>query len=301
MEWLNYHHLYYFWVVAKSQSIKQATLELNLSQPTISTQIKTLENALGEQLFIRQGKSLILSEQGKTVFRFADEIFSIGKEMIQTLKGIRVDRPIKFYVGISDIVPKLIAHHLLQPALDQFENLELHCHEGPTDELFLDLANHNLDLVITDTKPSNYYQTKLFSQTLGSSGVSFFGTKELLKKHPQKFPQCLNGAPLLMPSNQSYLRKGVELWLQEENIQPSRISEFDDTALMKVFGQFGNGFFFSPTVLEKDIESLYDVSRIARVSHLKERFYAVSADRKIIHPAIVTIASQSKKRLFKRQ
>ncbi len=295
---LNYHHLYYFWIVAKEESVMAAAKKLRLSQPTISAQLKSLEDSLGEQLFDRVGRRLFLSEQGKMVFRYANEIFTVGQELLQTLQGQHQSRPLRLHVGISDVVPKIIAHRLIQPALDEIENLEMHCHEGKPDKLLFELAQHNLDLVITDDRATSTFNTKLFDHLLGQSGVTFFAGRKLLTTYGKKFPQCLHEAPLLLPSKESALRKDVEAWLAAKGIQPRLVGEFDDSALMKVFGQYSNGFFYAPSILERDIERQYKVVKVGRVSQVKESFYGITAERKIVHPAVAVITAQGKGGLF---
>jgi LysR family transcriptional activator of nhaA len=298
MNWLNYHHLYYFWIVAKEETVTKATQVLKLSQPTISAQIKMLEESLDQKLFERVGRKLLLTDQGRVVFRYADDIFSTGQEMLKTLKGQTVNRPLKFNVGISDLIPKLIVYRLLQPVFDEIKNLEIHCEESNTEELLYRLNHHQLDLVISSSESSYFAGSKFYDHKLGSSHISFYGGKKLIKKYGSKFPDCLDEAPILMPSKYSRSRKEVEVWIKKNKISPRIVGEFDDSALMKVFGEFDNGYFFSPSVLKDDIEYQYKVKHIGCLNQVKESYYAISAERKMTHPAVVIINSQAKKLLF---
>lgn len=298
MEWLNYHHLYYFWVVAREESVTRASKSLKLSQPTVSAQIKSLEEALDIQLFDRIGKKIQLSDQGKLVYKFADEIFDTGRELMQTIKGKQTSRALKLEIGLSDVIPKLIAHRLIQIALDKFENLQIHCHEGKIGHLLFELSQHNLDIVISDSKSKSFLNTQVYNYHLGDSQISFFGTPKLIKKYGKKFPDCLHEAPLLLPAKESEIRRDVEDWLKKRKIEARLVAEFDDSALLKVFGQFSNGFFYGPTVLEKEIEKQYHVKKLGRLSGIKESFFAITAERKIVHPAVAEITKEAKKTLF---
>ncbi len=300
MEWLNYHHVYYFWLVAKEQSVTKAASILKVSQPTVSAQLKNLEDFLGEKLFDRVGKKIFLTDQGKITFRFADEIFSLGKEMLQTLRGQSVSRPVKFSIGIAEVIPKLIVHQLLQPIFALDKNYEIHCFEGAPEKLLMDLSFFNLDLVILDTEAPAMLKNKFHSHLFGSSSISCFAGKKLtqsLKK--QAFPKCLNEAPMLLPTKHSTIRQELEAWLFKQKIKAKLVGEFQDTALMKVFGQDSIGFFFGPSVIEKDICRQYKVEVLGRIHSIKEKFFAISAKRKIIHPASLAVTTHAQKKLFR--
>jgi len=298
VEWLNYHHLLYFWVVAREGSIARASQELRLAQPTISGQIRALEEALGEKLFTRSGRHLALTEMGHVVYRYADEIFSLGRELLDTVKGRPTGRPLRFVVGIADVIPKLIAHRILEPALSLPEPIRIVCHEDKADKLFAELALHNLDIVLTDAPITPGVKVKAYSHLLGECGVSVFAAPSLTLDMKRGFPGCLDGAPFLFPAEGTTLRRALEQWFESERIRPIIVGEFDDSALLKVFGQAGAGVVVAPTVIEREVEHQYGLRIIGRVDTVKERFYAVTGERRIKNPAAVAIASAARDRIF---
>lgn len=298
MEWLNYHHLLYFWVVAREGSIARATAKLNLTQPTISTQLRMLEESLGEKLFEKSGRNLVLTEAGRIAFRYAEEIFALGRELRDTLKDRPTGRPPRVTVGIADVVPKLIAYRILRPAFEAGTDVELVCREASRETLFLQLAQHEVDLVLSDA-PASAAPLRAYNHLLGESGTTFFATPNmaagLKKKH---FPETLGGAPLLMPGAGTQLRRALESWLDAHDLEPKRVGEFDDLALLTVFGRNGVGIFPGPTAIEKEIELQYNVRVIGRLPEVKERFYAVTAERKIKNPIVSAITSAARRELF---
>jgi len=298
MDRLNYHHLHYFWVVAKEGSIAAACEKLFVTQPTISAQLRELESALGEKLFKRVGRNLVLTDIGRTVCRYADEIFSLGGELIDTLKGRPVGNPLRFSVGVADVVPKLVAHRLLEPALKLSGPIQLDCRESTPAELLARLAIHDLDLILSDSPVGPDVRVRAFNHLLGECGVSLFGSSELAGAYRRGFPGSLDGAPFLLPARDTSLRRSLDFWFDSEDIRPAIIGEFDDSALLKVFGQAGAGVFAAPDVIEKDIRRQYGVQIIGRVETLRERFYAISVERKVKHPAVVAIAAAARKKLF---
>ncbi|MCF6313787.1 MAG: transcriptional activator NhaR [Verrucomicrobiales bacterium] len=298
MDWLNYHHLYYFWVAAKEGSIGKACLVLNLSQPTVSTQIKALEDSLGEALLIRGRRGLALTDSGRLAFDYADEIFTLGKEFQQSLKGIGTDRPARLRVGISDVLPKLVSHRLLAPALTLDKPVKLICEEGKTEELLSDLSIHRLDLVIADAPIGGAVSIKAFNHFLGSSGVTFFGTKNLAKIYQANFPDSLSGAPLLVPSEGTLLRRSIDRWMSSKGYIPQIRAEFHDSALLKVFGRDGAGLFTGPTIIEKEICQEYEVEVIGRTDEILESFYAITVERKVRHPIALAITQTAREKLF---
>jgi len=298
MEWLNYHHLLYFWTVARLGSVARATEELYLAQPTISAQIRVLEESLGEKLFTRVGRNLALTEVGRTVFRYADEIFSLGRELHDTLKGRSVGRPVRFVVGIADVLPKLIAHRLLEPALSLPDPLRIVCYEDKSERLLAELAVHGLDLVLTDAPIGPTVKVRAFNHLLGECGVSVFGVAKLATTYRRRFPQSLDGAPFLFPTENTDLRRSLDQWVEAEKIHPLMMGEFEDSALLKVFGQNGMGLFAGPSVIEAEIRQQYGVQVIGRLNTVRERFYAISVERKLKHPAVVAISESARQNLF---
>ena len=298
MEWLNYHHLLYFWVVAREGGLVPAGKVLHLSHPTLSAQVHALEGRLGEKLFTKVGRRLVLSETGRVVFRYADEIFTLGREMVDTVKGRSTGQPLRLDVGIVDVVPKLVARRLLQPALSLAEPVRIVCSEGSYETLLADLALHTLDLVISDAPVPPGSSVRAFSHALGETGISFFGAKSLAQAYKRSFPRSLDGAPMLLPLEHLPLRRALNQWFDRHDIKPRVVAEFEDSALLKEFGAGGVGIFASPSVIEKDIIGQYDVGLLGRAEGIRERFYAISAERRMKHPAVVAISDAAKQDLF---
>lgn len=300
MEWLNYHHLLYFWVVAREGSIARASETLRLAQPTISGQIHALEDALGEKLFHRAGRNLALTEVGRLVYGYAEDIFSLGREMMDVLRGRPTGRPMRLVVGVADVVPKLIAFRLIQPALRMKEPVQIVCHENRSEHLFAELAKHAIDVVITDAPLQAGMRLRAYNHLLGECPASVFARAPLAAKLRRNFPQSLDGAPFLLPIGGSTLRLSLDHWFETLGIRPDVRGEFQDSALMKVFGQEGHGCFVAPSVIEEEIRHLYHVAVVGRVDELVERFYAVSVERKLKHPAVVAISNAARGELFPR-
>lgn len=296
MNWVNYHHLMYFWTVAREGTIARASEKLHLGQPAISTQLKQLETALGVKLFQKSGRKLEMTEMGQTVYRYADEIFSLGGEMLDTIRGRPTGKPIRFAVGIVDSVPKMIAKSLLEPALKMPEPLQLICVENTLEKLLSELALHNLDLVISESPLTGAMRIRAFNHQLGESSIAIFGVKGLARKCRANFPQSLDGAPLLLPHGTSPLRRAIDTWLDTENLKPVIRAEFDDSALLKVFGQAGEGLFPAPFVVRDEICRQYEVEVIGEIPAIRERYFAISAERRLKHPAVLAISQSAKTR-----
>lgn len=297
MDWLNYHHLLYFWVVAREGSITKACELLHLAQPTISGQLKSLETSIGEKLFHRSGKQLTLTETGKLVFRYADEIFSLGKELTDALRGKLNTRPQRLSIGIVDAMPKLIAYRLLQPARQLDEPVQMVCREDSLSRLLDELTLHNLDIVFSDLPAGPSTKGKVFNHQLGECGISFCGVASF-EPIRDGFPNSLEEAPLLLPTEHSTLRRLLDGWFDMLGIRPEVVGEFDDTALLKVFGQAGDGIFPIPSVIEPEVCGQYRVEVIGRCPQLKERFYAVSMERRLKHPAVIAICETAQNQIF---
>ncbi len=298
MEWLNYHHLLYFWVVARKGSIKQACEELNLTQPTISSQLQALEDSLGHSLFIRQPRGLQLTEAGRLVFRYAEEIFSLGQEMTQTLKGQSSDRPIHLRVGVIDSLPKMIVYELLEAALQSETSCHLVCEEGKIEQLLSELAIHQLDLVLSDMPMPSTVRIHAFNHLLGKSGVLLFGTPQLAKKHRKNFPESLHDAPLLLPKSHTNLRKDVDSWFALQEIRPQIVGEFEDSAMQKAFGQAGLGLFPGSAIMKEEICRQYQVVVVGEMKNVIQRFYAHTVERRLKHPAVIAISQLAKDQTF---
>jgi LysR family transcriptional activator of nhaA len=298
MEWINYHHLLYFWTVVSEGSISQACKKLRLAQPTISTQLHSLEHQLGEKLFQRSGRKLQLTEIGRLVFGYADEIFTLGSELTDTLKGRPSGRPIRFTIGITDAMPKLIAFRLLEPALHMQQPVHLICLEGKTQQLLAELMTHGLDLVLSDTPAGPELHIKAYSHLLGECPVQVFGTPELILPLKKGFPKSLDGAPMLMPIAGTSLRRSLDRWFEQKSIQPRIVAEIADSALLKVFGAAGNGLFTAPAAIEKEIRRQYGVRPLGKLEGVHEQFYAISVERKLKNPAVVAISASAHAKLF---
>jgi LysR family transcriptional regulator, transcriptional activator of nhaA len=298
MEWVNYHHLLYFWVVAREGGLVAAGKVLRLSHPTLSAQIHSLEDQMGEKLFTKSGRNLALTETGRVVFRYADEIFTLGREMVDTVKGRSTGQPLRLDVGITDVVPKLVVSRILQPALTLAEPVRLVCYEESYEKLLADLALHTLDVVISDAPVPAGSSIRAFNHLLGETGISFFGTRDLVKAYKKGFPGSLNGAPLLLPLENVALRRSMNQWFDKNDIRPRIVAEFEDSALLKVFGSDGVGIFAAPTVVENKVISQYDVQLLGRVKDIRERFYAISVERRLKHPAVVAILDEARHELF---
>lgn len=298
LPWLNYHHLLYFWTVARTGSIKAAAEELRLSQPTISAQLKALEDVLRQPLFERRGRGRVLTEGGRLVFRYADEIFRLGRELQLAFAGRAVGHRVRFAVGLVDAVPKIIAERLLQPALDAGTDLALEVREAPLQELLAKLVLHELDLVISDAPAPPSAHVKVFNHFLGETSVSFFATDALARKLRRGFPGSLHGAPALLPVRGTHLRAQLDDWFGEQGVQPLVLAEFEDSALAKVFGHRGRGFFVAPTAIAAEVQRHYDVKSLGETPAVRERFFAVSVERRIRHPGSVAIADAARSELF---
>jgi len=295
---VNYKHLHYFWAVAREGGVARASERLHLTPQTISGQLSLLEKYLGVDLFTRVGRKLELTEPGRLVLSYADEIFSLGGEMEEVIHQLPDSRAQLFRVGVVDVVPKSIAHRILEPALHMPEPLRMICREASLDTLLAELAVHRLDLVLADRPIPTTVSTRGFSHKLGECAVSFFATTKLKKKLKGDFPRCLDGAPILLPSSGSQLRAGIDQWLDEQRIYPRMIAEFDDSVLMKAFGQEGAGIFIAPAAIKAEVEWQYQVTAIGRIDEVKQRFYAISVERRVLHPVVSIVVAAARELLI---
>ncbi|MDX1915542.1 MAG: transcriptional activator NhaR [Methylophilus sp.] len=302
MSAINYKHLHYFWAVAKAGSITLASQRLFLTPQTISGQLSLFENNLGEPLFNRVGKRLELTDKGKVVLSYADEIFSIGNELEDMLKQPATDRPMRFRVGISDSVPKVIAYRLVEPALREREPLHIICREGSVTNLLGELAVHKLDLVIADSAMPVNVNVRAFNHLLGESGLTFFATQKIAQQIQwqdiSSFPQCLHQAPMLLPGVDDAIRPALMRWFEDKRLVPIITGEFDDGALMKAFGQAGVGVFIAPTAIAKQVCDQFNVIALGNTKEVIKRFYAISVERKLSHPAVLAISQAARSELF---
>jgi len=297
MEWLNYHHLYYFWVVAREGGVTRAAEVLQLAQATVSAQVRELEKAVKTPLLARSGRGVALTPTGEAVYRYADEIFSLGRELQDLLAGRPIGKPLRFRVGVVDAVPKLVAHQLLEPALRLAEPVRLTCVEGKLERLAAELAVHNLDVVLSDAPLPPSVKAKAYSHLLGESGVVVVGVPALVAAHQSGFPKSLDAAPFLLPLEGTALRRSLEQWFAEVGVRPAVRGEFEDSALLKAFGGAGEGLFAIPSATERAVRRQYGVRRVGRAVGLRERFYAVSVERRLKHPAVAAISATARRHL----
>lgn len=299
MDWLNYHHLLYFYLVAREGTISAASEVLRLAPSTISVQIKTLEESLEVSLFERQGRNLVMTPEGQVAYSYAEEIFSLGQEMLDTFRARPVGRPQRITVGIADVLWKDIAYQLLQPATRLDYPVRLTCVEGSFEGLLADLAIHQVDVVIADAPLGPNVNVKGYNHQLGSCGIGLFGKAELVDKYREGFPQSLEGAPMLLPTERTALRRYLDQWFDAEGFHPHIVAEFDDSALMTAFGAAGDGIFPAPSVVEEDILARHNVALLAHVDQIQQRFYAISVERKIKNAAVQAICNAARQTIFR--
>jgi len=295
---LNYKQLNYFWQVARAGSIARASEQLDLTPQTLSGQIGLLEASLEASLFRRVGRGLELTETGRLALSYADEIFEIGAEMEQALSGGTVKQVATFRVGIADVMPKSIVYRLLAPAMSLNEPIKIICREDKLDKLLGDLAIHRLDLVLSDRPMPAEMDIKGLNHKLGECGVSFFAAPALAEKYGANFPASLNHAPLLVPSLDTAMRGRLMRWFDSQRLRPQIVGEFDDSALMKAFGQAGIGIFTAPSVIADEITQQYGVVVLGRIDEVLDFYYAISVERKFDHPAVLAICEMASTALF---
>ncbi len=298
MEWLNYHHLLYFWVVAREGGLTQAGKVLHVTHPTLSAQLRALEESLGEQLFTRSGRKLVLTDMGRVVYGYAEEIFSLGRELVDTVKDRAGGRSVRFNVGIANAVPKLIVRQLLEPALKLSLPVRLVCREDSYDKLLAELSMHTLDVVIADAPVPPGSSVRAFNHLLGECGVGIFGTPSLARARRKNFPRSLDGAPVLLPLEQLPLRRAIDQWLSKSAIRPQVLGEFEDSALLKVFGADGIGLFPAPMAVAAQVRAQYGVELVGEIPDVSERYYAISVERRLKHPAVVALLETARRELF---
>jgi len=298
MRQLNYSHLQYFWAVAREGSIAKASKSLHITPQTISGQLKLLEEAIGHPLFNRVGRRRVLSDTGRLVFEYADEIFSVGAELTSVLQGRQLIGPITLNVGIVSSMPKLIAERIIAPALMGDAPVRVRCHESSLEQLLSELAVHRLDIVLSDQAMPDGLGLKAYNHRLGESGMSFFAQKSKARGLRARFPECLDNAPMLLPSKSSVLRRRLDDWFERHELYPRIAGEFDDSALLKAFGEAGAGIFAGPSAIESEICRMYRMAVIGQTTDITERYYAISPERRLSHPSIVLITDTARADLF---
>jgi LysR family transcriptional regulator, transcriptional activator of nhaA len=299
MEWLNYHHFLYFWMVAKHGSITRASAVLSLSHPTLSGQIHRLEEALGEKLFARSGRNLVLTDTGRIAFRYAEEIFTLGREFQDTLKGRSTGQPLRLVVGVSDVIAKSIVHRILQPAFQLKDKVRIICREARSADAFMgELAVHAIDVVLADAPAGPGTPVRTFSHPLGDCGTSFFAAPQPARTYRKGFPGSLDGAPILLPGSDSTFRRALDEWFQSHDVRPEIIAELDDLALAFVLGEEGLGVLAAPDVIGNELRQRYGLQLVGRAKDIRQRFFAISVERKIKNPAVAAICEVARKKIF---
>lgn len=298
MPQLNYKHLLYFWTVAREGSIAAACKQLHVTQPAISAQLRKLEQQLGEPLFAKSGRGLALTEAGRTAYQYADEIFSLGRELTETLRGRPTGKPIRLTVGVTDAFPKLVAYRLLAPALQMEQPVHLVLQDDRPERLYAELSIAEVDLVLADAPLPPTAPIRAYNHLLGECGVTFFGSAALAERYTEEFPASLDGAPFLLPTEGTTLRRSLTQWFEQVGIHPRVVAEVGDSALLKTFGQAGIALFAAPTVIEAEIRRQYRVEAVGQVEELRERFYAISVERRLKHPAVVAISETARDDVF---
>jgi LysR family transcriptional activator of nhaA len=295
---LNYRQLHYFWIVAKTGSIVRACEQLNLTPQTISGQLTQLERSLGVDLFQRVGRQLELTEAGRQALPYAEQMFQLGSELENVLRSQAGEQQLLFRIGVADVVPKSIVYRLIAPTMVIEQPIRISCREDKLERLLADLAIQRLDLVISDSPMPPHLDIKGLSQKLGECGISFFATREVTQQLDMPFPQCLHGAPLLIPGQDTVVRGRLMRWFADQKIQPRIVGEFDDSALMKAFGKSGSGIFVAPSVIADEVRSQYGVEVLGQTDAVTESFYAITVERKVRHPGIIAIAESARNQLF---
>lgn len=293
-EWLNYHHLRYFWTVAKEGSLARGAAKLHVSAPSISEQISELEAALGEKLFRREGRNNRLTDAGQLVFGYAEEIFALGGELVNAVKQRPGTKTLRFYVGIADSFPKLVTNEILKPVFQLTQAVHVICREGKLDDLLIQLAAHRLDVVLADEPASTSIDFKTFCHPLGESGATFCAEAKLAARLRTDFPRTLHQAPALLPADNTVLRRALEMWFREHQIVPRVVAECEDLALMKVMAAEGRGFIALPTVALGEAVKRYRFRILGNAESCRIRFYAITAERRIYHPATVAVTTGAK-------
>lgn len=295
---INYKHLHYFWAVAHEGSIAKASQKLHITPQTISGQLSLLETRLGGALFEKAGRGLSLTETGRLVLRYADDIFDLGRELSDVLRGAPVVGASEFIVSSASALPKTIVYKIIEPALHLPNEISLVCKEGPVDSILAELAIHKVDMVLSDTPLSGALSIKAYNHYLGGSSLTVFAAATQARHYKKNFPRSLHNAPMLLPTPQYAIRQDLDRWMRENEIYPIIRGQFDDSALIKSFGHSGLGLFCMPSVITDEVCKNFNVRPVGEISEVTQKFYAISAERKVRHPAVVSICDHARKSLF---
>lgn len=298
MRWLNYHHLYYFLTVCQKGSVTAASRHLRLSQPTVSAQLRSLEDVLGHKLFEKQGRSLVLTETGRCVRDYAEQIFALGSELFRVIEGAIIPTRQLLKIGITDMMPKHVVYRLIDPLFATHPSLRIVFYEDTSERLLSMLSIQEIDLVIADTPIPPQVKIKAFNHLLGESAISVLATRKLAKKYKKHFPHSMDNAPILLPVTLAVVRRELDTFFQSLSIQPSIVGEFQDSALMKIFAKSGRGLLPVPSIVEKEVCTEYSLSVVGRITEVKERFYLLSPERRLHHPAVSQLHDRAQRGLF---
>lgn len=291
---LNYQHLLYFWSVVRTGSLTRACEELALSAPTISMQLRTLEERLGEKLLAKSGRALVPTEVGRMVFSYADEIFGLGQDLLEALDHRPTARPLRLVVGTDDVVPKEIAYRILKPTLALKRPVRIVCREGTLERLVAGLALHEVDVVLSDAPVTPSLNVRAYNHSLGTCEVLWMATPTLAKTLRRAFPKSLDGVPVLLPTDDTAIRRALDQWLAKQEVRPVMIGEFEDYAMLREFARSGHGFAPVPSILEEQFRKEYGVARVGVATGVKAEFYAISVERKIKNPAVAEMIEQGR-------
>jgi LysR family transcriptional activator of nhaA len=296
MDWLNYHHLLYFWTVAREGSIARAAEALLLAPPTVSTQVKALEEALGEKLFERRGRSLVLTEVGQVVFGYADEIFGLGRELMSAVRQLPTGRPLHLAIGVTDSMPKLVAREILAPVLAMDEPVRFSVREADLETMLLELASWKLDLVLTDRPAPSSLRVKAFTHELGRSPVMLMAAAPLAGRLREGFPASLDGAPAILTTGETAMRRTLDRWFASVGVAPQVVAEFEDPAMMLVFADDELGFLAVPGLIAQRIQERTGLEIIGQVPEAEERFHAITVERKVAHRGVQAVLEGARAR-----
>lgn len=298
MAHLNYKHLRYFWTVAKAGSIARASEQLHVTPQSISGQLGELQEALGAGLLQRAGRGLVLTDAGRRILGYAEEIFALGDELLDVVRDRASHSTLPFRIGVADSVPKSVTYRVVEPVLHMAEAVRVICREGRLVALLAELAVHRLDMVIADRPMPPDINVRAYNHLLGTSDLTVFAAPALAKSLGGKFPGRLDRAPFLLPGEGVAIRAGLEHWLEANDVHPRIVGEFDDGALLKAFGQSGAGAFVAPTAIAGYVCRQYHVETIGRIDGVTEALYAITTERRIRHPATIAISQAAAREVF---
>jgi LysR family transcriptional activator of nhaA len=297
---LNYQHRLYFWSVVRAGSLARASEDRALSPPTISAQLRTRAARLGEELLTKSGRTLVPTDAGRLVYSYADEIFGLGRDLVDALEHRPTSRPLRFAIGIDDVVPKEIAHRLIEPAFSLDRPVRIGCREGTRERLVADLAAGELDIVLSDAPVTPMLNVRARSVLLGVYAECWMAAGVVADKLRRGFPKSLQGAPVLLPTDDTAIRRELDRWFERQDIRPVVVGEFEDYALMREFAHAGRGFMPVPEVLAKPFRDRHGFRAIGPATGVESEFFAITVDRKRKHPAVASIVGDASASLEKR-